>query len=89
VRVIAQAKCSNPFVRCSRRAIVDVVTCPGLTAPLTEKPLTRLSGRSYESVANVSRNCAVITRIVGALATPTSVALACRWGSRPQHQKRT
>src|SRR5215831_2258785 len=28
-------------------------------------------------------------RIVGALAAPTSMALACRWRSRPQHQNRT
>ena len=30
-----------------------------------------------------------LLRIVGALTAPTSVALACRWRSRPQHQKRT
>src|SRR5262245_50190213 len=30
-----------------------------------------------------------LLRIVGALAAPTSLALACRWRSRPQHQKRT
>jgi hypothetical protein len=27
--------------------------------------------------------------IVGALTAPTSMALACRWRSRPQHQERT
>src|SRR5437016_2619990 len=30
-----------------------------------------------------------LLRIVGALAAPTSMALACRWRSRPQHQKPT
>src|SRR6188508_3362138 len=30
-----------------------------------------------------------LLRIVGALTAPTSVALMCRWRSRPQHQKRT
>jgi hypothetical protein len=30
-----------------------------------------------------------LLRIVGALTAPTSMALMCRWGSRPQHQKRT
>src|SRR5262245_59331145 len=30
-----------------------------------------------------------LLRIVGALTAPTSMALACRWRSRPQHQKRT
>jgi hypothetical protein len=30
-----------------------------------------------------------LLRIVGALTAPTSVALACRWRSRPQHQKAT
>src|SRR5213078_1941549 len=30
-----------------------------------------------------------LLRIVGALAAPTSMALACRWRSRPQHQLRT
>src|SRR5258705_9347678 len=29
-----------------------------------------------------------LLRIVGASTAPTSVALACRWRSRPQHQKR-
>src|SRR5580704_19610728 len=29
-----------------------------------------------------------LLRIVGALPAPTSVALTCRWRSRPQHQKR-
>src|SRR6516164_9327801 len=33
--------------------------------------------------------CIWLLRIVGALATPTSVALACPWRSRPQHQRRT
>jgi len=30
-----------------------------------------------------------LLRIVGALTAPTSMALTCRWRSRPQHQKRT
>src|SRR5215813_2800088 len=30
-----------------------------------------------------------LLRIVGALTAPTSMALPCRWRSRPQHQKRT
>src|SRR5262245_35699691 len=30
-----------------------------------------------------------LLRIVGALTAPTSMALPRRWGSRPQHQKRT
>src|SRR5207244_10911256 len=30
-----------------------------------------------------------LLRIVGALPVPTSMALPCRWRSRPQHQKRT
>src|SRR6516225_3752189 len=30
-----------------------------------------------------------LLRIVGALTAPTSMALQCRWRSRPQHQKRT
>ena len=30
-----------------------------------------------------------LLRIVGALTAPTSVALLCRWRSRPQHQKPT
>src|SRR3990170_2412019 len=30
-----------------------------------------------------------LLRIVGALAAPTSMALMCRWRSRPQHHKRT
>src|SRR5471032_672680 len=30
-----------------------------------------------------------LLQIVGALTAPTSVALTCRWRSRPQHQKRT
>src|SRR5262249_40851339 len=30
-----------------------------------------------------------LLRIVGALTAPTSMALACRWRSRPQHQKLT
>ena len=30
-----------------------------------------------------------LLRIVGALTAPTSMALACRWRSRPQHQLRT
>src|SRR6516225_147215 len=29
-----------------------------------------------------------LLRIVGALTAPTSMALPCRWRSRPQHQKR-
>src|SRR5215211_1699686 len=29
-----------------------------------------------------------LLRIVGASTAPTSMALACRWRSRPQHQKR-
>src|SRR6185503_1183773 len=31
----------------------------------------------------------MLLRIVGALTTPTSPALMCRWRSRPQHHKRT
>jgi hypothetical protein len=31
----------------------------------------------------------LLLRIVGALTAPTSVALMCRWRSRPQHHKRT
>src|ERR1700738_2683408 len=30
-----------------------------------------------------------LLRIVGALTAPTSMALPCRWRSRPQHQKQT
>src|ERR1700692_4935014 len=30
-----------------------------------------------------------LLRIVGALTAPTSLALMCRWRSRPQHQERT
>src|SRR5262245_61174295 len=30
-----------------------------------------------------------LLRIVGGLTAPTSMALSCRWRSRPQHQKRT
>ena len=30
-----------------------------------------------------------LLRIVGALTAPTSMALMCRWRSRPQHQERT
>src|SRR5258707_8027898 len=30
-----------------------------------------------------------LLRIVGALTAPTSMALPCRWRSRPQHQNRT
>src|SRR6476660_10517184 len=30
-----------------------------------------------------------LLQIVGALTAPTSMALMCRWRSRPQHQKRT
>src|SRR5260370_22517356 len=30
-----------------------------------------------------------LLRIVGALTAPTSMALPCRWRSRPQHQQRT
>src|SRR5437660_3217680 len=30
-----------------------------------------------------------LLRIVGSLTAPTSMALPCRWRSRPQHQKRT
>src|SRR5262245_49484193 len=30
-----------------------------------------------------------LLRVVGALTAPTSMALPCRWRSRPQHQKRT
>src|SRR6187551_2806367 len=30
-----------------------------------------------------------LLRIVGALTAPTSLALMCRWRSRPQHHKRT
>src|SRR6266576_486171 len=30
-----------------------------------------------------------LLRIVGALTAPTFMALACRWRSRPQHQRRT
>jgi hypothetical protein len=30
-----------------------------------------------------------LLRIVGALTAPTSLALTCRWRSRPQHQKPT
>src|SRR5271156_2110256 len=30
-----------------------------------------------------------LLRIVGASTAPTSMALTCRWRSRPQHQKRT
>src|SRR6266404_7044636 len=30
-----------------------------------------------------------LLRIVGALTAPTSMALTCRWRSRPQHQKQT
>src|ERR1700761_8083999 len=41
---------------------------------------------SRPTVATV---CIWLLRIVGALATPISVALACRWRSRPQHQKQT
>ena len=39
----------------------------------------------------LKRNClhARLLRIVGASAGPAPVALACRWRSRPQHQKRT
>src|SRR5580704_5132666 len=30
-----------------------------------------------------------LLRIIGALTAPTSMALSCRWRSRPQHQLRT
>src|SRR5262249_28356761 len=43
---------------------------------------------------NIETNCrdrlhVWLLRIVGASAAPTSMALPCRWRSRPQHQKRT
>src|SRR5271169_3439876 len=36
-----------------------------------------------------SRLYDLLLRIVGASTAPTSMALACRWRSRPQHQKQT
>src|SRR5271170_5236130 len=46
-----------------------------------------------DRLGNVETNCrdrlhTWLLRIVGALTAPTSLALSCRWRSRPQHQKR-
>src|SRR6266545_4008296 len=45
-------------------------------------------------LCNIETNCrdrlhVWLLRIVGASTAPTSMALPCRWRSRPQHQKRT
>src|SRR6516225_5494074 len=45
-------------------------------------------------LSDIETNChdrlhVCLLRIVGASAAPTSMALPCRWRSRPQHQKRT
>src|SRR5262249_27389222 len=45
-------------------------------------------------LSDIETNCsdrlhAWLLRIVGASTAPTSMALPCRWRSRPQHQKRT
>src|SRR6266487_372298 len=44
-------------------------------------------------LCNIETNCrdrlhVWLLRIVGASTAPTSMALPCRWRSRPQHQKR-
>src|SRR5207253_7737687 len=46
-----------------------------------------------DRLCDVETNCCDrmhvwLLRIVGALAAPTSMALTCRWRSRPQHQVR-
>src|SRR5262249_10003342 len=45
-------------------------------------------------LSDIETNCrdrlhAWLLRIVGASTAPTSMALPCRWRSRPQHQKQT
>src|SRR6266498_483169 len=45
-------------------------------------------------LCNIETNCrdrlhVWLLRIVGASTAPTSMALPCRWRSRPQHQKRS
>src|SRR6266568_4459116 len=45
-------------------------------------------------LCNIETNCrdrlhVWLLRIVGASTAPTSMALPCRWRSRPQHQKQT
>ena len=48
-----------------------------------------LKDRFGDIKTNCSNRLIWLLRIVGALATPISVALACPWRSRPQHHERT
>src|SRR6476620_3833666 len=70
-----------------------------------QKPALELTANDYitcrvnsvdlkNRLGDIETNCrdrlhVWLLRIVGALTAPTSMALPCRWRSRPQHQKRT
>src|SRR5215467_590527 len=60
----------------------DYITCRVNSVDLKNRP------------SDIETNCrdrlhVWLLRIVGASTAPTSMALPCRWRSRPQHQKRT
>jgi hypothetical protein len=82
--------------RTVQRQAALLLWCLGRDEPHV-RPGDRLARRSYAASHRASHNetdCRdrlhdLLLRIVGALTAPTSMALTCRWRSRPQHQKRT
>src|ERR1700730_11798209 len=58
------------------------------TATLFERPYATTSSKA-KSISSRNGCTKELLRIVGALTAPTSMALTCRWRSRPQHQDRT
>src|ERR1700682_4061706 len=58
-----------------------------LTLGINAVDLKHRLGDIQTDCRNHLHNC--LLRIVGALAAPSSVALSCRWRSRPAHQERT
>src|SRR5882757_3249721 len=66
------------------RAPLQLAADNDLTSGINTVDLKHRLGDIQTDCRNHLHNC--FLRIVGALSAPSSVALSCRWRSRPQHQ---
>jgi hypothetical protein len=96
----AEGYCSKKLKALGPHIFLSLRRCGNPEAPL---PINQNPGAIFVSLNTVDlkhRLCDIETdgcdrlhdwllRIVGAITAPTSVALMCRWRSRPQHQTRT
>src|SRR5215472_3997658 len=78
-----------------RQLLKEIQNVPALELTANDYITRRVNSVDLKNrLSDIETNCrdrlhVWLLRIVGASTAPTSMALPCRWRSRPQHQKRT